>query len=121
MPNAYGACSNATVPDDDLRSPFPVDLTVGTVVRAKLTVIFSDATVTPLDTVDKSIVEQVGLLFSWQVQPHISGAVELQAFITCPREDGGVIQRPCHSELPCTPWLTQTRARVIDSTECSSR
>ena len=81
---------NATVPDDVPRSPLPVDLTVGTVVRAKLTVISSDATVTPLDTIDKSIGEEVSLLFSWQVQPHVSGDLELQAFITCPREDGSV-------------------------------
>jgi hypothetical protein len=81
---------DATVPTDVPRSPLPVDVTVGTVVRAKLTVISSDATVTPLDTIDKSIGEQVSLLFSWQVQPHVSGELELQAFIMCPREDGSV-------------------------------
>ncbi len=81
---------DATVPTDVPRSPLPVDVTVGTIVRAKLTVISSDATVTPLDTIDKSIGEQVSILFSWQVQPHVSGELELQAFITCPRADGGV-------------------------------
>ena len=78
------AMINATVPTDVPRAPLPVDLTVGTVVRAKLTVISSDATVTPLDTIDKSIGDEVSLLFSWQVQPHVSGDLELQAFITCP-------------------------------------
>jgi hypothetical protein len=81
---------NATVPSDVPRSPLPVNLTVGTVVRAKLAVISSDATVTPLDTIDKSIGGQVSLLFSWQVQPHVSGELELQALIMCPRQDGSV-------------------------------
>jgi hypothetical protein len=54
---------NATVPTDVARAPLPVDVTVGTVVRAKLTVISSDATITPLDTIDKSIGEQVSILF----------------------------------------------------------
>jgi hypothetical protein len=81
---------DAAVPIDVPRSPLPVDVTVGTVVRAKLTVISSDATVTPLDTIDKSIGDRVSILFSWQVQPHVSGDLELQAFIACPRADGTV-------------------------------
>ena len=38
----------ATVPTDVPREPLPVNVTVGTIVRAKLSVITSDATVTPL-------------------------------------------------------------------------
>ena len=81
---------DATVPTDVPRSPLPVDVTVGTVVRAKLSVISSDATVTPLDTIDKSISDQVSLLFSWQIHPHVAGELNLQAIISCPRADGSV-------------------------------
>src|SRR4029079_17614500 len=49
------AMIDATVPTDVPRAPFPVNVTTGTIVRAKLSVIASDATVTPLDTIDKSI------------------------------------------------------------------
>jgi hypothetical protein len=111
---------NATVPTDVPRSPLPVNVTAGTIVRAKLVVISSDATVSPLDTIDKSIGEQVSIQFSWQVQPHVSGELELQAFITCPRGDEALLQRPCHFELPCTPRRNQARARATGCTDCSS-
>ncbi len=62
----------ATVPTDVPREPLPVTVTVGTIVRAKLSVIASDATVTPLDTIDKSIGDDVSILLSWQVQPTVT-------------------------------------------------
>jgi hypothetical protein len=81
---------NATIPDDVARPPLPVDVTAGTVIRAKLTVISSDATISPLETLDRSIGDQVSLLFPWQIQPHVAGELKLQAIIFCPRADGSV-------------------------------
>ncbi|RDH79537.1 hypothetical protein DVS77_04750 [Mycolicibacterium moriokaense] len=96
---------NATVPTDVPRPPLPVDVTVGTVVRAKLTVISDDATVTPLETIDKSIGEQVSILFSWQVQPHVSGDLELQALIMCPRSDGSVTTETVPLRIAVQPLI----------------
>ena len=94
---------NATVPTDVPRPPLPITVTVGTIVRAKLAVISSDATVTPLDTIDKSIGDEVSILFSWTVQPHVSGELELQAFISCPRADGNITTETVPFRIPVHP------------------
>jgi hypothetical protein len=96
---------NDNVPADVPRSPTPVTVTVGTVVRAKLAVISSDATVTPLDTIDKTIGDNVSLLFSWGVQAHVSGDLELQAFISCPRADGSVTTETVPLRIPVHPTV----------------
>ena len=72
-------------------------------MQAKLAVISSDATVTPLDTIDKSIGEQVSILFSWEVQSHVSGDLELLAFIKCPRADGSVTTETVPLRIPVHP------------------
>lgn len=82
---------NATVPTVDPRAPLPVTVTAGTIVSAKLTVISSDAEVEPIDTIDKSIGDDVSILFSWAVKPKISGQLELLAFIDCPLGDGRAV------------------------------
>jgi hypothetical protein len=82
---------NATVPTDVPRAPLPVTVTIGTIVSAKLTVISSDAEVEPVDTIDKSIADDVSILFSWSVKPKVAGDLELLAFIKCPRGDGSVV------------------------------
>lgn len=97
------AMIRATVPTDVPREPLPVNVTVGTIVRAKLSVIASDATVTPLDTIDKSIGDDVSILFSWQVQPHVSTDLELQAVISCPGADGGVTTETVPLRIPVHP------------------
>jgi hypothetical protein len=99
---------NAAVPTDIPRPPLPITLTVGTVVQAKLAVISSDATVTPLDTIDKSIGEQVSILFSWEVQSHVSGDLELLAFIECPRADGSVTTETVPLRIPVHPAVKPT-------------
>ena len=97
---------NATVSTDVARPPVPV--TVGTVVHAKLTVISSDATIKPLETIDKSIGENVNILFRWEIQPHIAGDLVLQATISCPRAPVPARMeapplRTHRFEFPCTP------------------
>jgi hypothetical protein len=82
---------NATVPIDVSRPPLPVTVTIGTIVSAKLTVISSDAEVEPVDTIDKSIADDVSILFTWSVKPKVAGDLELLAFIKCPRGDGSVV------------------------------
>ncbi len=69
----------------------PITVTIGTIVSAKLTVISSDAEVEPVDTIDKSIADDVSILFTWSVKPKVSGDLELLAFIKCPRGDGSVV------------------------------
>jgi hypothetical protein len=102
---------NATVPTDVARPPVPVTVTVGTVVHAKLTVISSDATINPLDTIDKSIGEKVNILFPWEIQPHIAGDLVLQATISCPRADGNTttenvpLRIPVHAAVKPGPGL----------------
>jgi hypothetical protein len=82
---------NATVPTDVARPPLPVTVTIGTIVSAKLTVISSDAEVEPVDTIDKSIADDVSILFTRSVKPKVAGNLELLAFIKCPRRDGSVV------------------------------
>jgi hypothetical protein len=84
------AAIDARVPADVPRAPIPIDVTVGTVVQATLSVISSDATFTPLDTIDESISGDTSLLFTWQIQPHVAGELKLQAIISCPQADGTV-------------------------------
>ncbi len=102
---------NATVPTDVARPPVPVTVTAGTVVHAKLTVISSDATITPLETIDKSIGENVNILFPWEIQPHIAGDLVLQATISCPRGDGSTttenvpLRIPVHAAAKPGPGL----------------
>ena len=89
---------NATVPDDVPRSPLPVDLDGrdGRAGEVDRDLLGCDGHATA--DIDKSIGEGGQPPFSWQVQPHVSGDLELQAFITCPREDGSVTTETCHSD-----------------------
>jgi hypothetical protein len=77
---------NATVSTDMARPPVPVTVTVGTVVHAKLTVISSDATIKPLETINKSIGENVNILFPWEMQPHIAGGLVTGHHLLSPRD-----------------------------------
>ena len=103
---------NANVPNGVAGPPVPVTVTVGTVVRAKLTVISSDAEIKPLDTIDKSIGENVNILFPWEIQPHIVGDLVLQATISCPRADGRIttenvpLRIPVHAAVKHEPGLS---------------
>lgn len=94
---------NATVSTDVARPPVPVTVTVGTVVHAKLTVISSDATIKPLETIDKSIGENVNILFPWEIQPHIAGDLVLQATSPVPARMEAPPLRTHRFEFPCTP------------------
>jgi hypothetical protein len=97
---------NATVPTDIPRAPLPVTVTIGTIVSAKLTVISSDAEVEPVDTIDKSIADDVSILFSWSVKPKVAGDLELLAFIKCPRGDGSVVTETVPFRISVHPVVT---------------
>lgn len=80
---------NSTVPASQAGTPIPVTITPS--VRAKLSVVGDDASISPLDAIDQSIGEQTAIFFSWVVIPHRPGHLKMQALLECTMTDGRII------------------------------
>jgi hypothetical protein len=65
----------------------PVAIEIGSRVRAWLTAGESDASVAPLEAINKSMGEQTSILFRWQVTPLKAGDLILSAHIEFPLAD----------------------------------
>ena len=81
----------------------PESITIGSIVRAKLTANSSDAEITPLEEQNDSIGEQTRVLFAWQVKPLVAGELTLTAYIECPLSDGHVTTQIVPLRIPVLP------------------
>jgi hypothetical protein len=81
----------------------PHEIEIGSTVRAKLTAIASDATVGPLEPINKSIGEQTSILFPWQVTPLKPGELNLVAHIEFPLTDEHVTTETVPLFIPVDP------------------
>jgi hypothetical protein len=83
-------------------------------VRAKLTAIASDATVGPLEPINKSIGEQTSILFPWQVTPLKPGELNLVAHIEFPLTDEHVTTETVPLFIPVDPVQEPWSRKVGD-------
>jgi hypothetical protein len=90
-----------TVPTVLPREPQPIE--IGSRVSASLTVGAQDATVAPLEAIDKSIGELTSIMFSWQVTPLRAGELILSAHIKFPLTDEYEHTQIVPLRIPVTP------------------